>query len=184
MCWVYFAFGATTAITTDANTWRISVLSTNASAYLINDATSGYDYAVVLTATTSYSSGDSILVKQAITVTVDQSITATTLVTGVDTTIQWANPPAASYTLTVTTWYMSLSGRFIYAPTPCPSRGRARDGHRQTLYQGSGYLATVTKPGRCTAPNPRIGTLPQRQRHNPAEKHRHDQRYVRVLGAR
>ena len=144
MAWVYFAFGSTTAITTDADTWRIKVQSTNASGFLLPNTTSGFNYGIVITATTTYSSSDDILIENGITITVDQSITAGNLIQGVDSILQWTNPPAASYTLTVTRWFMSASSKFLYGSSDVPIAAAVRGTLSITnMYLGQNFFGNT-----------------------------------------
>ena len=100
----YFELGTAAAVTSGASTWRWWIqASASGQVYL----RSGYSYGVVLTATTSYSSGDNIVFRDGQVFTIDQSITATTVATGVNTHLVWDSTPAASYTLTVTSLYWS-----------------------------------------------------------------------------
>jgi len=103
MCWVYFEFGTPAVITTDASTWRIAISSTDANARI----RSTYGYGIVITETTSYSPSDNILFNGGCEFVIDQSITATTYVTGVNTQLVWEAEPISSYTFAGTTIYMS-----------------------------------------------------------------------------
>jgi hypothetical protein len=121
--WVSFVFDTGTypvALTTDADTWRVIIQSTNASASLTNNITSGYNYVVPIATTTTYSAADDIVQKQDITLTIDQSVTATTWVLGVNAGIVWENPPVSSYTLTATTIYMSNNSVFTCGTAAAP----------------------------------------------------------------
>lgn len=109
--WVYFQFASPYTVDTSAGKWRISFLSSTNKAGL-GRSTGGNSLAVVLTATTSYSASDNILTKHNITVTVDQSITATSYICGVDSKLEWATSPASSYTLTITNLYLSPGFQF------------------------------------------------------------------------
>lgn len=127
MAWVYVAFNTPAAITTDASTWRIKVLSTHTTTQLIQDAAGGYDYAVILSDTTTYSSGDDMYVSNGITLTVDQSFTVTNLILGVATRLQWQAVPPAAYTLTATNCLWSKDAA-LYAgtantPIPVSAKG-------------------------------------------------------------
>jgi len=104
---VYFQWPAIYAITAVPATWRLEI-STNygaANRVGINENGVLMTYGVVITATQAYAPNDNLIFAEAQTFTVDQSITFTTALLGVDTTLAWANPPAASYTLTGTNLY-------------------------------------------------------------------------------
>lgn len=100
--WYWCQFGTAAAITTDASTWRLSVKSSSAGKIYIRRNGANLLHAAVIATTTAYASGDSILLANSQAFVIDQSITAATLASGFDATIQWSNPPATSYTLTVT----------------------------------------------------------------------------------
>lgn len=101
----YFEWGTPYVITAVASTWRISVSGSGVS---INISTAGnYGYAVVLTSTSSFTSGDNIWVKERQTIVIDQSITFGVWQCGYKDIIQWKNPPVASYTLTGTTLWLA-----------------------------------------------------------------------------
>lgn len=117
--WTYFQFTAAYAITAVASTWRLAISSTSSS-WRIRKDTSGWSYAVVLTATTTYSASDNILFNGGITVTLDQSVTATTMVAGVNLHLAWAASPAASYTLTATGFYISKDFNFAVGSEGSP----------------------------------------------------------------
>jgi len=95
---VYFEFSSPYAITAVADTWRLKLSATNSSARLRTT----YSYGIVLTDTTVYSSGDNIFFKDGEIFTIDQSITWTNAMAGVNAHFVWANPPAAAYTVTGT----------------------------------------------------------------------------------
>lgn len=141
--WTYFEFGTTTAITTDASTWRLKVTATSTAAYLINNAVSGFNYAIVITGTTAFTPGDSVCLNNGITMTVDQTQTFGTLIWGVDTIVTWANPPAASYTLTATLGIMSGSSKFIYGTSTDPIAAAVRGTIAVTTwYLGMSYFGS------------------------------------------
>lgn len=113
LCWVYFPFAASYAVTAAAGTWRLSVSSAGPQASSLRWLKSGanYAYALVLATATAYAPADDILFREGQTFVIDQSITFTTAVTGINTCLQWENPPVASYTLTGTTLYWSADMR-------------------------------------------------------------------------
>jgi len=105
--WLSFIFTTPAAITTDASTWRIKISSNTANIGIYTT----YGYAILTSTTTSYSSGDNIIIKDGVIITQDQSITATNLVLGVN--CHWLVPStvAASYSLNATSIYISKDFR-------------------------------------------------------------------------
>lgn len=123
MCWQVFTFDTGTypvALTTDADTWRLRVLSTTSACRLRNHRTSGYCYVVPVATAATYSATDSVVIKPDITLTVDQTVTLADVVYG--TNSQFGNTnPAASYTWTVTGYqYRSCNSVFNAGSTANP----------------------------------------------------------------
>ena len=69
---------------------------------------------MVINTNTVYSSGDNIFVRDEQIITVDQSITSTNWISGVNAEVVWANPPAASYTFTCTNFWWGCDVAFRY----------------------------------------------------------------------
>ena len=113
MRWIYVPFGTPATIDTASNKWRIAVVSST-SIFSWRKSGSSYAFAVVLTTTTSYSSGDNILFCDQISVVQDQAITATTMVWGCNVHFGVPSTVAASYALTITTALWSKDAR-LYA---------------------------------------------------------------------
>lgn len=108
----YIAWSSAYAITADANKYRICVFSTNANFFLsyLNSPTTSFGHAVVISGTTSYSANDNIYIKDDITLTVDQTITATSIIQGSNATIDWDTTPSSSFTLTATDlWFPAMA---------------------------------------------------------------------------
>lgn len=109
MIWVYFDFTATYVITAAAGTWRLKLEGSGNNAYAIRNAT--YLYAVVITTTQAYGSGDNVVIKDGITITMNQTVDPTDLVLGCDSVWTWGAAPAASYELDVATLHPGKDSR-------------------------------------------------------------------------
>lgn len=105
--WAFFEFTSPYTIDTTGSKWRISIAGSAATAVIVPT----YGYGIVLSTTTSYSSGDNIVTKQNSTITIDQSITAAALCTGAGTHLVWDSTPSASFTLTITDFYYGTNTR-------------------------------------------------------------------------
>jgi hypothetical protein len=119
MAIVSFVFDTGTypvALTTDASTWRLRVLSTNASCRLCNHRTSGYCYVIPVVTAATYSATDSVAIKQDVVLTVDQTVTLTDIFAGVNSTFG-NSAPAAAYTWTVTGYYYRSNNSVFVAGT-------------------------------------------------------------------
>lgn len=93
-------------VTTASSTWRYSVTCTSSNIQWWYSTGPSYCMAAVLDASTAApTTGDSIIIADNKTLTFDQSISLATIYMGKDATFQWENPPAASYTLTITGQY-------------------------------------------------------------------------------
>lgn len=121
LAWHYFEFATPQTITTAASTWRIQVRSNSASnAFSVMAGGSGGNHAVVIDTTTSYSSGDNAVIAQGETLVIDQTMTLADLILGVDSILEWENPPVASYTFTLTNLVMSGATSIIIGTVSNP----------------------------------------------------------------
>jgi len=119
--WVYFPFTTPATITTDANKWRLKVAESGTSFRVSwrKNGTTSYGFAVVLTGTTTYTSGDDAWLGKGQTFTVDQSMAFTNLAVMVDTVITCLTP-ASSYSFTITNFYQSNGYKIIYGTSTVP----------------------------------------------------------------
>lgn len=108
----YFEFTSVYAVTAVASTWRISMLSTTDEALILPAIGGGWTLAVILATATTYTAADNIYMAHNITITVDQSITATKWHLSADGKLNWDTTPASAYTLTITSLYYSLHSSF------------------------------------------------------------------------
>ncbi len=123
--WCYFEFAVPYPITTTASTWRIAVSGSSVNSWYYSGST--YNHAVVLTAATSYSSGDTVLQNGSTVVTVDQNIEANWWVMCNMAEITWGTSPAASYDLNIT-YFQPTRRCFVTAGTeanPIPASKKA-----------------------------------------------------------
>lgn len=104
--WVYVTFGTPYMLNT-SNTWTLKLTNTAASRGYWNKGATTYHYALVGDGSSAKpGSSDSIIIKDGITFTIDETTTyaakdTMSIIVGNNSTFKWTTSPGASYTLTV-----------------------------------------------------------------------------------